>query len=442
MLEQPDDVLSIWAAQGEALFAEYSFFGKYYLDYPFHSIVLHKTLARSLNDLIPAIQNEAEFSVDKVFGMDTTEWKKCNVWKSWLEIVPYVTNRMLVGYPLCRDEKWLAPCIAFTEDVIRNFFLIGLQPWFLRPIFGRLAGLPNWWHWKQSSKLSLPIIKQRIHDIQRKDAGDPKYKDWTEPQDFITWSIRISKQENNQFESQAEIISRRIMPIEFAAIHTTSLTGHSFLLDLLSSDQALVYLEGIREEAARVLKEEGGRWNKAGLTRLVRLDSAIRESMRVSYIAQTFMERKVVAAEGITHKTEGWHVPHGGSFAFAKSGVQMDNDIYQNSETYDAFRFSRVRESYDAKSQDEKDHKQGLKLKQLSMVTTGDAHIPFGHGRHACPGRFFVAHELKMVLAYLFLNYDLKLLPGRPSRRWIGAMLVPAVDTCIELRRRKVPYTE
>ena len=307
MFEQPDNVLSTWAAQDEALHGKYNFFGAYYLEFPFHAVVIHRSLARNLNDLIPALQEEVEYSIDTVFGLDTEDWKKFNVWKSWLEIVPYITNRMLVGYPLCRNKEWLAACVAFTEDVIRNMFLIGMMPSVLRPILGPLAGLPNWWHWKNSSRLSLPIIKQRIHDMQRKEAGDPEYNGWVEPQDFITWTIKIAKQENNPFEGQADVISKRIMPLEFAATHTTSLTGHGVILDLLSADPALGYLEGIREEAARVLKEEGGKWTKTGLARLFRLDSAIRESMRFSHFAQTLVERKVVAREGVTHKTEGWH---------------------------------------------------------------------------------------------------------------------------------------
>ncbi|KAJ7660426.1 hypothetical protein B0H17DRAFT_832480, partial [Mycena rosella] len=42
------------------------------------------------------------------------------------------------------------------------------------------------------------------------------------------------------------------------------------------------------------------------------------------------------------------------------------------------------------------------------MVSTGTDHLPFGTGKHACPGRFFAATELKAMLAHLVLNYDVK----------------------------------
>jgi cytochrome P450 len=412
MLDQPDHILSTAAAHEAALHGRYNFFSAHYIEDPFHEKVIHKSLARNLNDLIPAMEDEVKYSIDTVFGFDTKEWKKVNVWKSWLAIVPYITN----------------------------MFLIGFTPTVLRPVVGRIASWANWWHWKQSSKLSLPIITKRIHDMQRKEAGDPEYVDWTPPEDFITWTIRIAKQDKNEFESSPEVISKRIMPLEFAATHTTSLTGHGVVLDLLSSDPALGYLEGIREEAARVLQEEGGHWTKSGLARLFRLDSAIRESMRVSNFAQTLVERKVVIPEGITNEKEGWHVPFGQYFILNLNGIHHDNELFPNADTFDAFRYSKQREEYEARSQDEKDSEEGLRLKKMGMVTTGDTHLAFGHGRHACPGRFFVAHELKMALAYLLLNYDVKRLPERPKIRWIGPQFLPPMDACIEVRRRKSAF--
>lgn len=54
------------------------------------------------------------------------------------------------------------------------------------------------------------------------------------------------------------------------------------------------------------------------------------------------------------------------------------------------------------------------------------------------PGRFFVSHELKMVFARLFLNYDIKHLPERPRPFWFGRTFVPPTDACIEVKRRRV----
>ena len=54
----------------------------------------------------------------------------------------------------------------------------------------------------------------------------------------------------------------------------------------------------------------------------------------------------------------------------------------------------------------------------------------------ASPGRFFVAHELKMIVVHLLLKYDIKPLAERPKAQWLGSTIIPPLDACIEVRRR------
>ncbi|KLU86782.1 hypothetical protein MAPG_05792 [Magnaporthiopsis poae ATCC 64411] len=170
---------------------------------------------------------------------------------------------------------------------------------------------------------------------------------------------------------------------------------------------------------------------------MYRADSAIRESQRVSTFATSLTKRKVVAPEGITNPAEGWHVPQGSYLMLNLDGVQHDGDAYEEPYRYDAFRFSRPREEFDARPAEAKGVDEWLQLKKLGMVTTGDNHLAFGHGRHACPGRFFVAHEMKMMLAHMLLKYDIKPLTDRPKPIWIGQTIVPPLDVKIQIRRRK-----
>jgi hypothetical protein len=54
------------------------------------------------------------------------------------------------------------------------------------------------------------------------------------------------------------------------------------------------------------------------------------------------------------------------------------------------------------------------------------------------PGRFFVQVELKMIIAYLLLNYDVQPLAQRPPNRWIGSAVVPPDKETIWIKR-KIP---
>lgn len=72
------------------------------------------------------------------------------------------------------------------------------------------------------------------------------------------------------------MVAKFILPIEFAALHTTALTSAMLLFDLFSSDPKNKFVEGIREEAERLYKECNGEWTKPVLAKMLRADSAIR----------------------------------------------------------------------------------------------------------------------------------------------------------------------
>lgn len=74
-----------------------------------------------------------------------------------------------------------------------------------------------------------------------------------------------------------------------------------------------------------------------------------------------------------------------------------------------------------------------------SQHTDHDHLFRLGHGRHACPGRFYAAAELKVVLAEILSTYDIKLCEGysksRPLGAWMEIMAAP--DHTYELCFRK-----
>lgn len=379
MFDQPDNILSTSQAHYDFLHGDYCFVKPIILKDPYHEHVIHKNLVRNLNTILPELEEEVPHAVADVFGIDTTKFKKVEVLQSFMKMIPGLTNRMLVGKSLCRERKFLDSVLGFTMDAIRTQSFLFLFPKALHPIMGSLLSLPTKLHYWQSSRFTLPLIKRRISDIKKKDAGDPEYKAWKEPRDFITWSYRTAQAEGRIEEAQPDRIAQRIMPINFASIHTTSLTAYETMINILGADSGVV--ESLREEAHRILREEGG-WTKQGLSRMHRIDSVIRESQRVSPIALTFIHRKVVAKEGIT-TPEGVYLPHGTLLSCPWAPIAGDPDLHEHPQEFDPFRYSRPREAYDATGAEERTSADALKLKQTGLVTTGVHHLPFGHGRHA-----------------------------------------------------------
>ncbi|KAK4200834.1 cytochrome P450 [Triangularia verruculosa] len=303
MLEQPDRVLSTQEAHRDSLFNDYQFG----LDDQFPIRTIHKHLARNLVNLLPGIQHEVHSSINDVYGTDTESWKALNVWGSLISIISRVTNRMLVGDPLCHNDVFLKNQVAFADAVVRNGLIMNFFPKVFHPIIGPLVTITNRRAWRKTYEIGKPIIEQRLRDMERKDSG----ADVQVPEDMLTWLIRQAKAEGATDELNPVMLSKRLLPVEFAAIHTTVLTAANILLDLASSDPSLGYIDAIRKETSEALKGGNGQWTKDSLASLHLTDSAIKESMRVSYFARGLTHRKVISPGGVTNPTEGWHAPEG-----------------------------------------------------------------------------------------------------------------------------------
>ena len=65
------------------------------------------------------------------------------------------------------------------------------------------------------------------------------------------------------------------------------------ILDLFHADPADGYVKGLREECERVLKEAGGVWTRDAVSKLYRVDSCIKESMRYSDFGIVGLPRRV-----------------------------------------------------------------------------------------------------------------------------------------------------
>lgn len=53
------------------------------------------------------------------------------------------------------------------------------------------------------------------------------------------------------------------------------------------------------------------------------------------------------------------------------------------------------------------------------------------------PGRFFAAHNMKLVLAEILQKYDIDYLPERPKGKHISDFLEPPAKAKITIRRRR-----
>jgi hypothetical protein len=205
--------------------------------------------------------------------------------------------------------------------------------------------------------------------------------------DYTTW--HINEIGLDPIERTPQKIAKRLMTVNFAAIHTSTFTATNLLFDFYSSPLVNTYVKEIREEVAQALSESGGKWDKNTIVKLIKTDSAVRESLRISTFMSTGMDRVVVDPHGAT-MTNGLHLPQGTRLGTSTYAIHHDDSIYENAMTYDAFRFSRPREIAIAagkarmegngteKTQGSVKKKELAKLlesKNLATVTTSDTFL-------------------------------------------------------------------
>jgi cytochrome P450 len=97
--------------------------------------------------------------------------------------------------------------------------------------------------------------------------------------------------------------------------------------------------------------------------------------------------------------------------------------------TFDAFRYSRARE----------DPSKPENAQKFQLATTEATSLPFGHGKHACPGRFFASSEAKLILCHLLLMYDFRYPEGqgRPQNWLFSENLAPDPNARVLIRKRR-----
>lgn len=109
--------------------------------------------------------------------------------------------------------------------------------------------------------------------------------------------------------------------------------------------------------------------------------------------------------------------------------VMQDESVYPDAQKFDGYRFYNKRQERGQGS-----HHQ--------FVSTSPEHFGFGHGVHICPGRFFAAHEVKILLVHLLLKYDWKFSKqqGRPKQWEYGTELIcdPNVEMLFKQREPEI----
>ncbi|RPA74023.1 cytochrome P450 [Ascobolus immersus RN42] len=386
-----------------------------------HSIQLIRgDLTQSIAHLVDDVQAEAIDAITSNLSDVTDDgWTQIPVFNKVLNIVAQTSARIFVGPVICKDESWIKETIMYTVNVFNAATSLKKLPWIKKKLFS--STVPEVKTLRASRQKAFDILRP---EIARRRAAEKEAKEngteWKEVDDYLEWIRR--RLDSHPTMGTIQYQAKLQLDLSMAAIHTTSLTLTHIIFDLAANPQ---YIPELREEIRSVLATTGGKVTKLGMHKMSKLDSCMKESQRMNVLGLSMVSREIVDRKGLTLKS-GLHLPYGTRVHTPHHDMLRDSNRWDDPEKFDPFRFHRLRQTPGKET-----HGQ--------FVTTASDFTAFGHGKHACPGRFFASAELKGILIILLARYDLRLPEGvteRPESFKSGTSLVPNPMAMIDFKLR------
>nr|A0A2I6PIZ9.1 RecName: Full=Cytochrome P450 monooxygenase nodZ; AltName: Full=Nodulisporic acid biosynthesis cluster protein Z [Hypoxylon pulicicidum]AUM60058.1 cytochrome P450 oxygenase [Hypoxylon pulicicidum] len=370
--------------------------------------VVCRYLTRNFQRVQERLYEELHMSTDEIMGLEATEWRQICLHEAMETILRRMISCVLIGLPWCRDEECLKSWTGFLHCMaIAGTILGAVTPWFLRPLLGLLLKPPVGYMRRRSLRYLTPIFTERWKKIEKHEKSSLTTREL--PDDFVTWCIQEVR------NGAAEVT----------------------MLDLLSADPTIGYWEKLVEEATTAFRTDED-WIHAGtVSKLAYTDSAIRESLRRNPFSIRNVTREVIGKDGLTLPS-GTRLPQGTWITTALANIHHDARFYSNPTEYQPFRFV-ARDAFHTEGKEGSE--KVLQPSEAILTSTIDERLlTFGYGRRACPGRWFASHILKMLIAYITINYDIQPLTGPPKKVKFADFTVPSPSIKIIVRRKNLAY--
>ncbi|KAJ5779084.1 hypothetical protein N7457_006804 [Penicillium paradoxum] len=341
----------------------------------------------------------------------TDEWEPYQIASKIPHMVARLSSLIFVGETISHDEEWINVSVNYAIDAFNAMRDLREWPSILRPVIHRF--LPATQKLRKHLQMARAIISREIDRRALIRAGEIPEDDPPRNIDALDWYRETAEARNKlDFDQSCSQVG-----LALAAIHTTSNLLNNVLYDLAAYPE---YIQPLRDEIWAVAAEDGI-LQKTSLLKLRLMDSVMKESQRTHPLSFTSMNRLTLKEIVLS---DGTVIPKGANILVSTNTLENDS-IYPSASTYDGYRF------YNKRQQPGNEHRH-------QFVTTTTEHFVFGHGVHACPGRFFAANESKIMLLHLLLKYDWKLQSGeRPQNIENGVESIPDPRVQLLFRSRE-----
>ncbi|KAK2768531.1 hypothetical protein FQN54_000387 [Arachnomyces sp. PD_36] len=369
--------------------------------------LVNKKLTHALGQITIPLSREVGDTLRDTYS-DSKEWSTHTFAQEVPNMVARVSSLVFQGTEICQNKKWLDVSVNYAIDSFIAARELRQWPGVLRPIVHWF--LPAAQRTREHMKVGRQIIGREIARRGLVQGEIPKKVEGRQP-DAIDWSHEIAA--GRPFDATLLQVG-----LGLAAIHTTSNLLTNVMYDLTAHQE---YIQPLRDEIKAVVEEEGI-LRKTGLTKLKLMDSVIKETQRMNPISMTSIHRY---ANKEIPLSDGTIIPKNASIVISSHNMGNE-EIYPGANTYDGYRFFNKRQ-------------EPGNAHRFQLVTTSPEHTGFGHGLHACPGRFFAANEVKILLIHLLMKYEWKFADreGRPKNFDHGTEIICDPTVKFLFRRRE-----
>ncbi|KAF4995334.1 hypothetical protein FDECE_12825 [Fusarium decemcellulare] len=261
------------------------------------------------------------------------------------------------------------------------------------------------------------FVKGRRHMMQRFDEGKAVVantleerkanggKSLSKPQALLDY---LADSELGPDDVEAHTIAQINLCV--AAIQSMAATVTQCLMDLATHPE---HIPELRQEIAEIRESRDGIIDKQGLADMWRLDSFIKETQRLNPPDLTSFQRKALSDVTLSN---GLRIPKGARIVLPTGAINMDREFFEDPETFDGFRYYRMRTANDeARTSNQ-------------MITVGKKDLTWGYGRHACPGRYIAEVAMKLLVIEFLERYNIRLPDGvtqRPNNIEFEGLIIP-----------------
>jgi hypothetical protein len=187
-----------------------------------------------------------------------------------LKLLSHITTPLFVGPPLCDDPEFLHLNCVFVGEVFMTAILMRQFPSFMHPVITRC--LPSYWRLlKMKRKIAnylIPVIQER----QRSQQANPNVE---KRKDVLQYMIDMAQTEKETDPSNMAV--RYIFTI-IGSVHSVVAAATDTIYELIERPE---YIQPLLEEVDQALEETGGEWGKDFASRLMKMDSFMKETQRV-----------------------------------------------------------------------------------------------------------------------------------------------------------------